>query len=254
MKKNVCTSWAVIILIAIIFGSCATSSVSLQVLKPAQITLPPYVKKVAVINRSLPAKEDKLNNIVEGVLSGEGLFVDREASKKCIDGMLAFMQNSPRLQATEPPNVDLRGTGTKEFPIPLDWNTVEKICKDNGCDALLSLETFDSDKRVSTRFENKTKAENGQNIAYTVWFARMEMRINAGWRIYDPKQKMVLFKDVLTDMRAWDTDAPVEKEALSKLPAPRWTQVSSRDNRRDSAFLLRGSGFLAPITPKETTR
>ncbi|MFH0893842.1 MAG: DUF6340 family protein [Bacteroidota bacterium] len=220
MKNNI-SFWGMATLTCFIFGACATSSVSLQVLKPAQITLPSYVQKVAVINRSLPSKEEKVNNIIEGVFSGEGLFVDREASKKCIDGMLNFMVNSPRLKAVEPVNIDLRGTGTAEFPMPLDWTTVEKICKDNGCDALLSLETFDSDKRVSTRFENKTKSENGQNIPYTQWFARMDMQINAGWRIYDPKQKQVIFKDVLVDTRSWNTDALVEKEALSKLPQPR---------------------------------
>ncbi len=40
---------------------------------------------------------------------------------------------------------DFRGTGTKQFPLPLEWPQVEMLCKKYNVDAIVALETFDSD-------------------------------------------------------------------------------------------------------------
>ena len=64
--------------------SACMSSTSLQVLKPADITLPEHIQKIAVANRSLPSKKNVFGNVLEGLLTGEGIFMDREGSADCV--------------------------------------------------------------------------------------------------------------------------------------------------------------------------
>ena len=49
-----------------------------------------------------------------------------------------------RTELIIPDTLRMYGTGTREMPELLDWNLVAEICGSEGSDALLVLETFDS--------------------------------------------------------------------------------------------------------------
>jgi tetratricopeptide (TPR) repeat protein len=187
---------------------------------PADINVSQDIKKLAAINRSLPAKGEGFNNVLEGVVTGEGLFVDKDASRKTIDGLANGLVSSPRFTIAIP-NIELKGTGTAQWPIPLDWPQVEKICKDNQADALLVLETFDSNNNHNTTTVNKKRTENGREIAYVEFVAHLGIAINAGWRIYDPKNKKIIDQNVYTDRMDWEKAGPTEKDAIKLLPPQR---------------------------------
>ena len=59
MKK-----YYVILLIAIMLASCKTQQLYLNVVEPAPVTLPPYIKSVGVINRSIPTDETKTLDVI----------------------------------------------------------------------------------------------------------------------------------------------------------------------------------------------
>lgn len=204
-----------------IITSCATSSISMQVLVPAEITVPTTIKKLTFTNRSLPGKGEKLNNIIEGVLTGEGIQVDREASYRCIDGVADVLLSSPRYTINVPSNLDLRGKGTREWPIPLDWNEVSRLCNEYQSDALVTLEIFDSntDVRYSTR-EGKKKVNNVE-VKFTEHVATMDIGITAGWRIYDPKKKDIVDQSIFVDHKFWHGHGESKEQAFSKLPSQR---------------------------------
>lgn len=201
--------------------SCSTSSITMKVLVPAQITVPTNIKKLAVTNRSLPGKGEKFNNILEGVLTGEGIQVDREASFRCVDGVADVLVSSPRYTVKVPSNLDLRGTGTSEWPIPLDWNEVEKICKDNEADALIALEIFDSNTGIRYSTREAKKKVNDKEITYTEHTATMDIGIMAGWRIYDPVKKSIVDQNIFTDHKFWYGHGEKQEQAFDKLPAQR---------------------------------
>lgn len=216
MKNNL-----IILVFAICLNSCKTSSVSIQVLEPADINIPLNVKSLAAINRSLPAKGEGFNNVVEGVVTGEGLFVDRDASRRTIDGLGNALASSPRFTIKIPTNINLKGTGTAEWPIPIEWSEVEKICKDNGADALLVLETFDSNASHNVNSKTNTKTVEGKQVSYLEFFAHLGIAINAGWRIYEPKNKKIIDQNVYVDAMNWDQKGATEKEAVGHLPSQR---------------------------------
>jgi len=200
--------------------SCKTKSVSVKVLKPAEIYIPSNIKTLAVVNRSLPAKGNgnQFNNVVEGIFSGEGLFVDREASQRTVSGLADGLQNSPRFEITVPDGLDLRGTGTAKFPPPLEWNKVEQICRNYSADALILLETFDSNTSKRYGSQQKTRKEDNKDVTYTEYKATIDISVNAGWRIYDPRNHKIIDQNVFVDHKAWNRNGRTKTEAENNLP------------------------------------
>jgi uncharacterized protein DUF6340 len=209
-------------LLSVGISSCKMSSISVNVMRPGDITLPAHFNKIAVLNRSLPAKNKQLGNIVEGILTGEGILMDRQGSKEAIYGISSIMMKSPRFEVVQPAGVELRGTGTGSFPSPLNWADVEKICNENGADALLLLEAFDSNSRVAmSHNDKKVKQQDGTYTTRQEYDADMKMTVTSGWRLYDPKHKTIVDEYRGNDFlhfhgRGWD-----EHAATSNLPPKR---------------------------------
>ena len=61
------------LLLIFVFTSCGVSSVVVNVQRPADISVPQNIQKVIVANRSAPGKGNLVNNILEGLVTGEEL-------------------------------------------------------------------------------------------------------------------------------------------------------------------------------------
>jgi len=194
----------------------------MEVLVPAQITIPSHIKKVAIINRSLPEKKELFYNILEGFFTGENIRGDREGSDNCVKGLANKLNMNPRLGAVIVQGYDYRGTGTREFPTPLDWNHVSKILYDNKADALVSLETFDSDVIFNKGMQSrKSKTKNDKDTIINVYVADVRMNVNSGWRIYDFSTKTIVDQNSFMDEKGFKGEGINEKEAMSKIPNKR---------------------------------
>ena len=213
---------AIGIIALMLFGSCsATSSISMEVLQPAQINLPSHIKKVAVLNRSLPAKGEGFMNFLEGFFTGEVIRGDREGSDKCINGVVNKLNASPRLGAILVGAHTFKGTGTREFPNPLDWNEVDKVCKLYNTDAIVILETFDSDIYFNQGKSSHVEKKNNKDTVIIDYKANLKLNVNSGWRIYDNFNKKIVDENSFTDNKGWDVTGRTPGDALSKLPNKR---------------------------------
>lgn len=227
-----------------ILSSCVTSSVSLEVLVPADINIPKHIKKVAVVNRSLPDKGEKLGNIIEGFFTGESIKADKEGSMNCVQGLVNILNNSPRFEAVLVTSLSLKGTGTREFPDLLDNNTIDSVCKLYNADALIALETFDSDILLNQGKTDVKKTVDNKDVIVTEFFADLRVNVNAGWRIYDNIDKKMVDQNIFTDEKGWLGKGVNAEEAFKKLP-----------NKRDainSAGLFAGSQYGIRISPTWT--
>lgn len=135
-------------LIVIGLSACTTSSILVNIQRPADITVSQDIQNVVIVNRSRPSKYNLAGNIVEGLISGEGIGADRKGAEYCVDGLVNMLANSERFTLKNTGEIELKGTGTSAFPIPLDWNEVKSLCGSYDSDALLVLETFDSDSWI----------------------------------------------------------------------------------------------------------
>lgn len=204
--------------------SCKTSmsSVSMQVLKPAPISVPRHIQKVAVVNRSRASEENKTMNMFEGIITGEGIYADREGAEECLAGLRQTLTRTDRFTVAQPAGLDLRGTGTGMMATPLSWEQVEKICKDNSVDAIIALESFDSDSRVTmSAAPVQTRDPKGNPITVTEHRAAMRMDVKTAWRIYDPQNKSIVDEFKSLDDMGFNANGPTPEAARLALPIKR---------------------------------
>lgn len=182
------------LLISVGLYSCsATNHVYISVLQPSPVTLPPGIKEVGIINRSLVSEKNKVLDIVDKVMTLEGDSLDAQASQAGIIGLADELINNKRFtNVTAFTNLNLRSNVPGQFPTPLTWDLVDQICREKHVDALFSLELFDTDSKLSyTTVPVNIKTPLG-NIPGVEHHASMFTTVKTGWRIYDPVQKLIL--------------------------------------------------------------
>jgi Family of unknown function (DUF6340) len=186
-------NFTLILILAITLASCKTQQLYLNVVEPAPVTIPSYIKNVGVINRSMPTDKTKAFDIVDKALSLEGANLDEIGAQESIKGLADELQNNERFEEVTTLNdIDFRTPKLVRFPVPLSWDIVDKICKETGTDALFSLEKFDTDTRINysnRKVDIKTFLGIIPGIEHQ---ADMETIVKTGWRIYDPSGKTIL--------------------------------------------------------------
>ena len=216
------------LLLVSVFVSCGTSSVIVNIQRPADISVPQSVQKVVVVNRSTAGKENMVGNIVEGIFTGEGIGADKKGSEYCVMGLTQMLANSERYELRGGGDLNLKGTGTSTFPDLLAWNEVRKICNTYGADALIILSTFDSDSRI---FEGKkvvkTKTIKGAKIKEVRYPVTLIMEIESGWRIYDVTSKKIVDVNKFTEVKEYVEWGSSYDDARAHLPSKRQALKSS---------------------------
>ena len=227
-------------LLALLFCSCMRTA-SLTVLQPAQMTLPEHISTVAVVDRSKPS--NGWLNTLEGLFTGEAIGQDRQSRAEAVRGLTASLTRTPRFQV-KPTGIEK--TGSKAgvgMPPPMDWSEVEQICADYGANALVTIESFDSDNNASAnRVETKNKDKNGKETITISYNARQRTGVRMGWRLYDPKTRIILDEFTTDDYLERTATGANERTALSNLPS----QVSISRNVAYNGGMRYGAR-IAPV-------
>jgi hypothetical protein len=189
------------------------------VLRPADITLEDNIINVGVINRTYPTKKNQAWNIVEGVLTGEGIGTDRRGSDAAVDGMINVMSQSPRFKLMKLDIDNLKGSGTGQFPEPLTRAKINEVCQRNNLDALIALEAFDSDSRVNfSPITIRTRVSRDVFQDLPGFRADSRMNVTAGWRIYNNKSEVISDEFRYNDFLMFTGQGLTQQEALGALP------------------------------------
>lgn len=178
---------------SIFFHSCVpTSSTQLQVVKPAEISVSQQIIKLGIVDRSHPDKKGKTLNVLEGLVSGEGIYEDKYSVTEAIGGFVSGLSKSQRFTSFQIQNVNLTNNGSSYFSPILDWNLVKELCLKNGVDALVVLEIFDTDKNMRWSNESRTVTKNGISQNEIIQVVQSTITVTTGWRIYDPSTQSVI--------------------------------------------------------------
>lgn len=220
MKKNrLFLSFASAAMVfSLLAAGCATSSINIQVLVPADIFVPQDIKMLALVNRYRPEKKEGVLNVLEGAVTGEGIGQDRRSAEAALDGLTNALSGSPRFTITRPA-VELRGTGRGDFPEPLPVNDVGDICRKAGAQSLVTIEAFDSDQsvRCTTQVrERKNKA--GETEKYTVFCAQKTINVTVGWRMYKASNGALIDQFRMVEQVGFNAEGATEQLAISNLP------------------------------------
>lgn len=237
LKKN---QNPVFILATMLLMSSCMRSTSLTVLQPAQFKVPEHISKVAVVDRSKPS--NGWLNVLEGLFTGEAIGQDRRSREEAVKGLTNALTRTPRFTVV---NTGIELTGSKagvNLPPPLEWREIERICAQYGADAVATIESFDSDNAINTRrVDEKKKNKEGKEYIETRYDSRMRTAVRMGWRLYDPKTRVILDEIVSDDFLERFASGRSEHDAVSRLPY----QVNVT---RDVAFNV-GLKYGARIAP-----
>jgi len=182
-----------IIFITLILGGCKTQLVYLTITQPAPVSIPKYVQKVGILNRSLLSDGNKVLNKVDMVLSEKGPELDKEGGKESIRGVKdALMQNNRFTDVVLFDNIELKAGVPGMFPSPLSWDYAEKICKENNVDAIFTLELFETNSNVNISTKPVTVKTPLGNVPAIETHADMITTVKTGWRIYDWQSRTIL--------------------------------------------------------------
>lgn len=198
--------------------SCMRTA-SMTVLQPAKFKLPEHIAKVAVVDRSKPS--NGWLNVLEGAFTGESIGQDRTSRQQAVAGLTEVLQRTPRFKVINT-GIEMEGSRAGvNLPAPLEWSEVERICADNQADALVTIESFDTDNSINTKREVVRKDDKkGKATSVTRYDSRMRTSVRTGWRMYDPTTHTILDENV-TDDEATDTGSgDTERAAISNLPSP----------------------------------
>lgn len=181
-----------IILLASAAVSCKTNQLYINVLQPAPVTMSPGIKKVGIINRSIPTDETKTLDALDRVLSLEGTDLDKDGAWECIAGVATELRNNERFsEVVLLDDIDFRSSRIGILPPMLPNRIADSICSVRGIDALFALERFDTDTRISTSSGGSVETALG-NIPFLGFQVTMETIIKSGWRIYYPAAAGIL--------------------------------------------------------------
>lgn len=196
------------------------STTTLNVVRPADLDITGDIKSFAVAQRNEAAKGEKMGKRLEGLLTGEGIGVDKRAAINVVNGLVIELSKSPKYSIKQAHLQDkLYGTGKLMMAPQLDWETVELICDNNGVDALIVVEGFDSDVNRDTDFRDVEKKVEGGAVTQRVFRVTKNVDVDVNWRLYYPKTKEII--DVYHDqVRSTATrESAKEYDAERNLPS-----------------------------------
>jgi hypothetical protein len=185
------------------------------VLAPAAVNIPTYIQTVALIDRSLPENE-KLN-ILEGILTGEGPKQDELATQFAIDGLNNILQNSSRYQVIRTQEKMKGSESGRNFSEPLTWNIIKELCLKYEVDAIVSLETYDSDFIITNGSRLVNKKIGNKTIKVPEFYANGIAKINLGFRLYDPQELTVVDQFQYSHSMDWNVGGSSIQAAIEGL-------------------------------------
>lgn len=200
--------------------SCGSSRrVSMNVTRPAEITMPAEANTILLLDRTKPSNE--LLNTIEGLITGELPADDKVAAQEAMIRMKDRLNYSPRFQVKILPD---RLTGNSldgAFPKALDWGFINQLCIKNQAEIVVSLEIFDSDFLVTkgNRIKKKSVGEgtNKREVEYTEYYATGVGNVKMGIRTYYNKTQTIVDQQLFSEDNSWEGVGVTPMDALGAL-------------------------------------
>lgn len=202
-----------------IFATACGPKVQMEMIRAADVAVPSTVQTVAVIDRSGASNIGQgILGVIEGALTGEALGADTEGRRETVRGLREMLATSPRFEVVQPSGIEREQS---LFAREMSWRTATKICRDAGCQGIVSLEAFDSDTIDDMRSRQVERTDrNGRKYSTTEWTVDRRTRVLTAWRIYQPDGQRILddLRD-RTDRYSWTGSGDSRAQAMRNLPS-----------------------------------
>lgn len=221
---------SIICLIAFTLVSCKSyySALTIENPVPAKEELPADIQSLTLMNRSINKQftdhqEDSLENyFYRHNYQLAAVILDIHASDTTLLSLADLLYSSGRYDVVVPNNRNInRDQPYNVIPDTLSTETVKKICEEYDTDALLVLEQF-STKAMTDLTDEKWMGNDG---TYHAFYASLDMKYNAFFRIYKPGSKTIEIP--LNDTIYWESADDYLERMLKKLPTIKQAMISA---------------------------
>lgn len=178
--------------ITVLMSCSSTNRMSLGVPEPALVNLPLHIKNVGIVNRTAVDPKSRAVDITDKIFSLEGMNMDKAGSASAMKAISIELQRDKRFTGVQLLSDQLNTVNPAVFPTPLAWETVDQICRQNAADALLVLELFDTDSKLSYAAHPVKMNTPFGAVPGLEHEASMLTLVKTGWRLYDPADKIII--------------------------------------------------------------
>jgi len=180
------------------YSCSSTNLMSLSVMEPAPVSMPSNIKTVAVVNRIQASQATQGIDAVHKAISLETNDLQKAGAQASMHGLSDELLKNNRFTDVKPLNLDLRSYGAGIFPSAMQWDSVDKICRESNVDAIFSLELFDTESKINYGVTPANINVGIANLPAVEHHVNMTTLVKTGWRIYDPSSRTILDEYVLS--------------------------------------------------------
>lgn len=182
-------------IVLLVLTSCgSTKELTIKTIEPSPVDFSTQIKKIGIVNYSKSSFVKGYSTRLEQLIVMEERWLAEKGTEAALTGLFDELAQDQRFEAVsilENSKENMVDLGTQ--PSNDAWKTIETICEENGVDALFALASHETETQFKLK---KTKIDQrgmmrdfsgarGQEIT-------LKTLIENGWRIYDPKQRMLV--------------------------------------------------------------
>ncbi|HZL11420.1 MAG TPA: DUF6340 family protein [Prolixibacteraceae bacterium] len=224
-KKIISYRGLIIFMTGILLVSCKSyyAALTIENIQPAKEELPSDIQSLTLMNRSM--NNQFLNHQVDSLqmyfyrnnYQLSKIVLDSTAVDTTVQALAALLFESGRYDVVVPVERNIyRSLFYEILPDTLNPDQVKKICTDYNTDALMVLERFSTKTMADYSAEKYNDPTTGTNYSF---YATLDLKYNAFFRIYKPGNKTWIKEIELTDTIYWESADFSQERLFSKLPS-----------------------------------
>ncbi len=199
--------------------SCNTvKEISIEVLVPAEITIPPDIQSITFVNRSYtPWLAKDLNDTSRRPVD-ELFIIDTLLNNKFFLGVLDALNSSPLFNIEELNIIQLRRRDPVRFPIALSGLELHSIADTIQSDGMICLEGYRVTDTLALISDWESYYYDDYGETYMDDYIVFLVEGTIQWRIYDLLHPSIIDEFISADTFEWKANGDIIALALNELP------------------------------------
>lgn len=205
------------------------ATMTIENVKPSNEELNPDIQSITIMNRSMNRqfmnhREDSLQSyFFRNGYQLSKIVLDSTAADTTITALAALMFESGRYDIVVPVDRNMsRNLPYQILPDTLNPDQINKICTDYNTDAVMVLERF-STKLMADYTKYQAEA-NSNNYSF---YATLDLKYNASFRIYKPGSKTLVKEIELLDTISWESSDDMQVRMFSRIPTIKQAMINA---------------------------
>ncbi|MFS4491798.1 DUF6340 family protein [Maribacter sp. 2308TA10-17] len=232
--------------VLVALSSCtSTKELTISTIEPSPVDFSNQIRKIGIVNSSKSSFVKSYSTRLEQLIVMEERWLAEKGTEAALTGLFDELAQDQRFDTVRIlDNLDEEMTDFGTRPSKETWNKIAEICEENGVDAIFSLASHDTETQFSLK---KTKIDQldmmRDRTKVSAQEITLETLIENGWRVYDPKQRILVDEFTSNDQITASAKGVSPVDALQAIDKRRETLLEQSKNS--------GSSYAQRMQPKK---